>query len=82
MNDESGSRAVFTLFTNYLFSKQGEAVESIRSTGTNRQMLLNNGLGVPEDIVVDDVSRNFYFSDSKLGRTYQCDHMYQIFVQG
>ena len=52
---------------NFLFSKKGELVESISSSGSGRRVLLDNGLGVPEDIVIDDISRNFYFSDSQLG---------------
>ena len=60
-----------------MFSIGKEQIESIKTNGLERKLLLKGGLDMPEDIVVDEVGRTFYFSDSqkgifpfcKLGRT-------------
>ncbi len=44
-------------------------IESIPTKGVSggREVHLSSGLDVPEDIVIDQASRNFYFSDSGKG---------------
>jgi len=41
-----------------------EIVHSSRMDGTDRKELVTSGLDMPEDLVVDEVSRNLYFTDS------------------
>jgi len=49
-----------------------ERIESVRSNGRDRRMLLETGLDMPEDIVIDEAGRNFYFSDSTRGHIVVC----------
>jgi len=41
-----------------------ERLVSIRLDGSSPQSIITNGLDMPEDIVVDEVNRNVYFTDS------------------
>ena len=50
-----------------MFSIGKEQIESIKTNGLERKLLLKGGLDMPEDIVVDEVGRTFYFSDSQKG---------------
>jgi hypothetical protein len=38
-----------------------ESIESVKTDGRGRRVVLNSGLGMPEDLVVDETSRNIYF---------------------
>jgi hypothetical protein len=38
-----------------------ETIESVTTDGHNRRVVLSTGLGMPEDLVVDETSRNIYF---------------------
>jgi hypothetical protein len=38
-----------------------ETIESIQTDGRHRRVVLSTGLGMPEDLVVDETSRNIYF---------------------
>ncbi|GIY07542.1 putative vitellogenin receptor [Caerostris darwini] len=48
------------------------SVYSVRIDGTGFSVVLNNGLMVPEDIAVDYVARNLYFTDSGLKQILAC----------
>ena len=41
-----------------------ESIISASSLGGEHKLLVNRGLDMPEDLVVDEVSRNLYFTDS------------------
>ena len=38
-----------------------ETIESVKTDSSGRRVLLSTGLGMPEDLVVDETSRNIYF---------------------
>ena len=38
-----------------------EMIESVKTDGHGRRVVLSSGLGMPEDLVVDEASRNIYF---------------------
>ena len=38
-----------------------ETIESVKTDGRGRRVVLSTGLGMPEDLVVDETSRNIYF---------------------
>ena len=46
-----------------------EQIESVSGSGGDRQLVLNHGLDMPEDIVVDEASRNLYFTDAIKGKS-------------
>ena len=50
-----------------------EQIESVSGSGGDRQLVLNHGLDMPEDIVVDEASRNLYFTDAIKGNSKQRD---------
>ena len=50
-----------------------EQIESVSGSGGDRQLVLNHGLDMPEDIVVDEASRNLYFTDAIKGKSEQRD---------
>ncbi len=43
-----------------------ETIESVTTDGHNRRVVLSTGLGMPEDLVVDETSRNIYFRSSAM----------------
>ncbi|GFY41350.1 putative vitellogenin receptor [Trichonephila inaurata madagascariensis] len=48
------------------------SVYSAKIDGTGFSVVINNGLMIPEDIAVDYVARNFYFTDSGLKKILAC----------
>ncbi|GFT89373.1 low-density lipoprotein receptor-related protein 4 [Trichonephila clavipes] len=48
------------------------SVYSAKIDGTGFSIVINNGLMIPEDIAVDYVARNFYFTDSGLKKILVC----------
>jgi len=43
-----------------------ETIESVTTDGHNRRVVLSTGLGMPEDLVVDETSRNIYFRSAAI----------------